>query len=231
MCKRPHPIFFFLFSRVLLRILLSNCLILPVIIAMFAILIAIIATAVATSAVPTPSNAVPQASVRLDQTYDNPKSNLNGVACSTGENGLVTKGQSFSPALIAMAAYAKLQASLPSIVCLHSRTSVAPSPCPSTLRTVGRVGSSLTPALARALTSLRSTLLDGTHLISAVRRWTSSPMAARSSSAVSPSPMSRSTSGSALTTEVCPFRVLRVSRIRPDQRFDAIGTQMCKLKV
>ena len=55
---------------------------------------ALLASAVATYAVPTPSMAMPQASVRLDQTYDNPNGNLNGVACSTGENGLVTKGQS-----------------------------------------------------------------------------------------------------------------------------------------
>ena len=54
---------------------------------------AILASAVATFAMPTPSMAIPQASVRLDQTYDNPKGNLNGVACSTGENGLVTKGK------------------------------------------------------------------------------------------------------------------------------------------
>ena len=44
---------------------------------------ALLASAVATYAVPTPSMAMPQASVRLDQTYDNPNGNLNGVACST----------------------------------------------------------------------------------------------------------------------------------------------------
>ena len=67
----------------------------------FSILATLLATAVATIAVPTPSNAIPQASVRLDQTYDNPNGNLNGVACSTGENGLVTKGMSIMSGFVA----------------------------------------------------------------------------------------------------------------------------------
>ena len=52
--------------------------------------LALLAAASAALAGPNPTSV----KVTFDQTYDNPNGNLNGVACSTGENGLVTKGTS-----------------------------------------------------------------------------------------------------------------------------------------
>lgn len=46
-----------------------------------------------TAALAVVANPAPTAQVTYDRTYDNTNGSLNGVACSNGPNGLVTKGK------------------------------------------------------------------------------------------------------------------------------------------
>ena len=60
--------------------------------AIFSALLTTFLSAFTATANPTPSMASPILKVTYDETYDNPSTSLFGVACSNGDNGLLTKG-------------------------------------------------------------------------------------------------------------------------------------------